>query len=273
MAPLPNNSNPLYGDFVMPNQMTRNKFLHPKEGVGKNICVDRTLHPLQSTAVNRGYMDGVLDNDGKLVSFTSACSPMIYQGNDFGGKYNGNAFVCAPEINAIKRITLSEKNLEIEGLPAWNNKEFLITTDQGFRPVNLNNAPDGSFYITDMHRGIIQHKVYMTAYLKKQIETRQLDTIINSGRIFRISQKGDKSKNIDLENKYEFLLTQINKSIRSEDEIKPKETNQSKSKVDILPMKLENIKFLIRDNKSTTPTRDDKSIKNNYKELNIFILI
>ena len=194
------NSNPLYGDFVMPNQMTRNKFLHPKEGVGKNICVDRTLHPLQSTAVNRGYMDGVLDNDGKLVSFTSACSPMIYRGNDFGGKYNGNAFVCAPEINAIKRITLSEKNLEIEGLPAWNNKEFLITTDQGFRPVNLNNAPDGSFYITDMHRGIIQHKVYMTAYLKKQIETRQLDTIINSGRIFRISQKGDKSKNIDLEN-------------------------------------------------------------------------
>lgn len=182
------NSNPLYGDYVMPNQMTRNKFLHPKEGVGKNICVDRSLNPLQSTAVNRGYMDGMLDENGKLISFTSACSPMIYRGNYFEEEYNGNAFVCAPEINAIKRIVLTENDGKIEGQPAWNDKEFLITTDEGFRPVNLNNAPDGSFYITDMHRGIIQHKVYMTAYLKKQIEERQLDTIVNSGRIYRIWQ-------------------------------------------------------------------------------------
>lgn len=194
------NSNPLYGDYVMPNQMTRNKFLHPKEGVGKNICMDRSLNPLQSTAVNRGYMDDVLDDEGKLISFTSGCSPMIYRGNYFDEEYNGNAFVCAPEINAIKRITLYEKDSKIEGQPAWDDKEFLITTDQGFRPVNLNNAPDGSFYITDMHRGIIQHKVYMTAYLKKQIEERQLDTIINSGRIFRVFQKESKAENINLEN-------------------------------------------------------------------------
>ena len=182
------NSNPLYGDYMMPNQMTRNKFLHPIEGVGKNICVDRSLHPLQSTAVNRGYEDGMLDENGKLISFTSACSPMIYRGNYFEEEYNGNAFVCAPEINAIKRIVLSENDSKIEGQPAWNDKEFLITTDEGFRPVNLNNAPDGSFYITDLHRGIIQHKVYMTAYLKKQIEERQLDTIVNSGRIYRVWQ-------------------------------------------------------------------------------------
>ncbi len=193
------NSNPLYGDYVMPNQMTRNKFLHPKKGVGENICADRSLYPLQSTAVNRGYMDGMLDKEGKLISFTSACSPMIYRGNNFDEKYEGNAFVCAPEINAIKRITLSENDGKIEGQPAWNDKEFLITSDEGFRPVNLNNAPDGSFYITDMHRGIIQHKVYMTAYLKKQIEERQLDTIINSGRIFRVFQKENKSEKIDLE--------------------------------------------------------------------------
>lgn len=193
------NSNPLYGDYVMPNQMTRNKFLHPKEGVGKNICVDLSLNPLQSTAVNRGYMDGMLDENGKLVSFTSACSPMIYRGGNFGSKHDGNAFVCAPEINAIKRIVLSENDAKIEGQPAWNDKEFLITSDEGFRPVNLNNAPDGSFYITDMHRGIIQHKVYMTAYLKKQIEERQLDTIINSGRIFKIFQDENKSEKIDLQ--------------------------------------------------------------------------
>lgn len=192
------NSNPLYGDYVMPNQMTRNKFLTPREGVGKNICVDRSLNPLQPTAVNRGYMDGMLDEEGKLNSFTSACSPMIYRGVNFKEEYHGNAFVCAPEINAIKRIKLTEDEFEIKGTPAWDDKEFLITADEGFRPVNLNNAPDGSFYITDMHRGIIQHKVYMTAYLKKLIEEKQLDTIVNSGRILRVFQE-DQKININLD--------------------------------------------------------------------------
>jgi len=67
------------------------------------------------------------------------------------------------------------------------------------RPVNLNNAPDGSIYITDMHRGIIQHKVYMTAYLKKKIEERQLDTIYNAGRIFRVYQSENQKEDFDLD--------------------------------------------------------------------------
>ena len=193
------NSNPLYGDHVMPNQITNNPFLRPKTGVNQNICVDRNLYPLHATAVNRGYLDGMLHEDNKLVAFTSACSPMIYRGGEFGENYQGNAFVCAPEANLIKRVILNEKDAEIEGTQAWKDKEFLATTDEGFRPVNLNNAPDGSIYITDMHRGIIQHKVYMTVYLKEQIENRKLDTIINAGRIYRVSQKGNQNVNINLE--------------------------------------------------------------------------
>lgn len=193
------NSNPLYGDYVMPNQITNNSFLHAKTGVSQNICVDRNVYPLHATAVNRGYMDGMLHEDNKLVAFTSACSPLIYRGEVFGTNYQGNAFVCAPEGNLVKRIILNEKDGKIEGTQAWKDKEFLATTDEGFRPVNLNNAPDGSIYITDMHRGIIQHKVYMTVYLKDQIENRKLDTIINAGRIFRVAQKGNQRVNINLE--------------------------------------------------------------------------
>ena len=50
----------------------------------------------------------------------------------------------------------------------------------------------------------------------------------------------NKLKNFDLENKYELLLMQMNKGDKSEKEIKPKETGQSRSKVDLLLMKLEN---------------------------------
>ena len=192
------NSNFLYGDVVMPNLMTRNKYLHPKEGVGKNICLDRKVYPLHATSVNRGYTPGLLDENNKLTTLTSGCSPLIYRGNEFETAYQNNAFVCSPDANAVKRIILNEEETNLTGVHAWNDKEFLASTDEGFRPVNLNNAPDGSIYITDMHRGIIQHKVYMTAYLKKQIEDKQLDTIYNAGRIFRVFQKDIQKENSDL---------------------------------------------------------------------------
>ena len=204
-----NNSNPLYGDYVMPNQISSNPFLPPKTGVRQNICENRNVYPLHATAVNRGYQDGTLDEDNKLVGFTSACSPMVYRGGDLGEDYQGNVFVCGPEGNLIKRIILNEKDAEIQGTQAWTGKEFLATTDEGFRPVNLNNAPDGSFYITDMHRGIIQHKVYMTVYLKQLIEERQLDTIVNAGRIFRVSQKEKQPFTINLEERSNLELCEL----------------------------------------------------------------
>lgn len=206
------NSNPLYGDFVMPNQITRNKYLHAKQGVGQNIGKDRKVYPLHATAVNRGYEKGILDDQNKLIEFTSACSPMIYRGGDFEESYSGNTFVCGPEGNLVKRFILDKKNATIESKQAWEGKEFLATTDEGFRPVNLNNAPDGSIYITDMHRGIIQHKVYMTAYLKNQIEEKHLDTLVNAGRIYRVFQKENKPKNVDLDKMENAALCEILKS-------------------------------------------------------------
>lgn len=206
------NSNPLYGDYVMPNQIINNPFFRPKTGVAQNICVDRNVYPLHATVVNRGYMDGILNEDNKLVAFTSSCSPLIYRGGEMGEDYQGNAFVCAPEANLIKRISLNEKDAKIEGTQVWKDKEFLASTDEGFRPVNLNNAPDGSIYITDFHRGIIQHKVYMTVYLKEQIENRKLDTIINAGRIFRVFQKENQHVNINLEERSNEELCELLKN-------------------------------------------------------------
>lgn len=203
------NSNPLFGDLVQPNQLIRHKYLESEHSLGQNICEDRRVFPLHATAVNRGYLDGMLDEQGKLMAFTSACAPLIYRGNNFFQNYQGNAFVCAPEANLIKRIVLEENDLQITGKQAYQNKEWLATTDEGFRPVALSNAPDGSMYIADMHRGIIQHKVYMTAYLKQQIEEKQLDTIYNMGRIYRVFQTETARKNVNLASLDNAALCQL----------------------------------------------------------------
>src|SRR5690606_7733040 len=52
--------------------------------------------------------------------------------------------------------------------------------------VHLSTGPDGTLYIVDMYRGILQHKQYMTTYLRQQIEERELARPTGLGRIYRV---------------------------------------------------------------------------------------
>lgn len=183
------NSNQLQGDYVMPNTLSRNTYMKVKAGLGQRIATDQRLYPLHATAVNRGYIDGILHEDGKLQNFTSACGPLIYRGEQFPEIFHENAFVCAPEANLIKRNILQYDSAKIMATQAYEGKEFLATTDEAFRPVNLCNAPDGSMYILDMHRGIIQHSTYMTSYLREKLLEKGLDKVVNMGRILRVRAK------------------------------------------------------------------------------------
>lgn len=180
-----NNSVLLQGDFVLPNVLINNEFYQPKYGVGKSLTETQRVYPLHVTSVNRGYEKGVLDKDSMLLNATSACGPMIYRGGQFPKAYAENAFVCAPEVNLIKRIELSFDKLETTGT-FQEEKEFLASTDEAFRPVNLFNGPDGAMYVVDMHRGIIQHGAYMSPYLRKHLEQKGLDKVIGMGRILKV---------------------------------------------------------------------------------------
>ena len=50
----------------------------------------------------------------------------------------------------------------------------------------LSNAPDGTLYIVDAYHGIIQHKGFITEYLRDQILSRKLDQPSGHGRIYRV---------------------------------------------------------------------------------------
>jgi len=78
----------------------------------------------------------------------------------------------------------------------WQGKEFLSSYDEGFRPVGLLNAPDGSLNIIDMHTGVIQHYAFLSPYLKNRIKKEKLDTIKGYGRILKIKNETNKHKNI-----------------------------------------------------------------------------
>ncbi|CAM4375104.1 c-type cytochrome [Zobellia roscoffensis] len=180
------NSRQLLGDHVLPNVLVRNKYFTPQQGVNRMLTTDQRVYPVHATTVNRGYAKGVLNQDSILVKATAACAPLVYRGGAFPQEYDENVFVCIPEGNLIKRNLLTFTGDSTIAKQAYEGKEFLTSTDEGFRPVNLNNGPDGSMYITDMHRGMIGHHAYLSPYLKKKVEVNKLDTLVNFGRILQV---------------------------------------------------------------------------------------
>ena len=140
----------------------------------------------RTPGVNRGYQSGVLRPDGTLANFTSVASPLVYRGDRLPRDLNGNVFVVEPAANVVSRIVLNDDGTTIKAKKAYDRSEFLAATDERFRPVNLSNAPDGTLYLVDMYRGIIQHRGFITEYLHDHIISNRLEQPIGYGRIYRI---------------------------------------------------------------------------------------
>ena len=188
-----NNSENLLGDYFSPGLGSNNPNQRRVEGYDENIVPDNRTYPIRPTpGVNRGYMKGVLDDSLRLVNFTAACGPLIYRAPLFGEAFQNNAFVAEPSANLIKRNILQDSGYIVKGKQAYAGREFLASTDERFRPVNLYLGPDGALYVLDMYRGIIQHKTYLTPYLKNEIGMRGLTNPLNCGRIYRIIPKNSK---------------------------------------------------------------------------------
>ncbi|MEP7257718.1 MAG: c-type cytochrome [Flavitalea sp.] len=176
-------------DYVLPNTLIGNPFLKPEEAINKSLTENQRVYPLHPTTVNRGYEKGILDKDSLLLNVTASCGPMVYRGGQFPEAYNQNVFVCEPQGNLVKRDILTFEDLKTTAAGAWNDREFLASADEGFRPVNLFNGPDGAMYVVDMHRGIVEYRAFATPYYNDGIAAKKLDTLVKAGRILRIKSK------------------------------------------------------------------------------------
>ena len=85
------------------------------------------------------------------------------------------------------RPVVTEGLTQLRNVYHWN--EFIKSTDPLFRPVDMATAPDGTLYIADMYRGIIQQATWSGpgTYLRARIEQYELDKVFAHGRIWRLS--------------------------------------------------------------------------------------
>lgn len=180
------NSDLLRCDLLPPQMYLRNPNVKDMPALNYQVMKDQATWPAVPTpGVNRGYTDKQLRPDGRLATVTGTCGPCIYRG-DLMKELRGNAFAAEPCGMMVKRMTMSETGGVVTANNAYQGKEFLTSTDERFRPVNVNNGPDGALYVVDIARGIVQHKAFITHYLEANIKARKLEQPINLGRIWRI---------------------------------------------------------------------------------------
>ena len=75
---------------------------------------------------------------------------------------------------------------------AYPLSEFIRSLDPLFRPTDVATAPDGTVYISDMYRGIIEGAPWAKegTYLRKKIDQYQLHKILGNGRVWRLTYDG-----------------------------------------------------------------------------------
>ena len=146
-----------------------------------------TVWPVRpNPGTNRAYQLGIDRPDGTLARFTSVCAPVIYRGDRLPAEVYGNVFVAEPAANLVSRIVLEDTGKGLSARKAYERGEFLASTDERFRPVYLSNAPDGTLYIVDMYRGVIQQRADITEYLRDHIINHKLEQPNGLGRIYRV---------------------------------------------------------------------------------------
>ena len=130
--------------------------------------------------------------DGSLNQVTGSAGNDIYRGDRLPADLVGNLIYGEPIGRIVRRVrpVVTEGLTQLRNAYLWN--EFIKSTDPLFRPVDMATAPDGTLYIADMYRGIIQQATWSGpgTYLRARIDQYGLDKVFGHGRIWRLTHDG-----------------------------------------------------------------------------------
>ncbi len=141
-----------------------------------------------------GKVKGAVEGGGRVSGyFTGATGTTVYRGDAFPPEYVGDTFTGDAGGNLVhhKRLRPNGASLLGERPPDEKNIEFVASRDTWFRPVNFANAPDGSLYVIDMYREVIEHPWSVPEEIKKHLD---LTSGRDRGRIWRLAPDGFKPK-------------------------------------------------------------------------------
>ncbi len=184
------NDAPLFVDFVPARYYARNPNLVRTRGLYDPLISREasTIWPIRQTrGVNRGYRDQFFRPDDSSVTIQGVGTPVIYRGDNLPKELYGDAFITDSTTNLVHRYKIVDDGTgRLHAIDGYRKGEILASSDERFRPVNMLGGPDGTLYVVDMYRGVVQEAVYWTDYLREYVKARDLEKPVKLGRIWRI---------------------------------------------------------------------------------------
>lgn len=116
--------------------------------------------------------------------FTGATGITLYRGDAWPAEYRGQVFVGEVSNNLVYRAELEPQGVGLVARRADQDAEFLASSDNWFRPVQFANAPDGTLYVLDMYRELIEGAAFLAPQILKHMDPSAGSSM---GRIYRIA--------------------------------------------------------------------------------------
>lgn len=116
---------------------------------------------------------------------TSACGLGVARNEGWGEIY-GDILVCEPVHNLVRRLRVfTEDGVTMHGtrMASEQDAEFLASTDNWFRPVEVRTGPDGAIWVVDMYRFVVEHPRWISENELAELEVRAGS---DRGRIYRL---------------------------------------------------------------------------------------
>ena len=138
-----------------------------------------------------GVIPGSDEGGAPSGFFTGATGITVYRGDAWPAEFRGQVFVGEVANNLVYRARLESNGVGLTAHRADTDAEFLASTDNWFRPVQFANAPDGTLYVIDMYRELIEGAAFLAPAILKHMDTSAGS---DKGRIFRIAPDGFRFK-------------------------------------------------------------------------------
>ncbi len=116
-------------------------------------------------------------------SITSACGITRYLGGAFPAPYSNVTFVAEPQHNLVLTNVIRPSGASFKAERLQKGRDFLVSTDAWFRPVNFYVGPDGALYVVDYYRRVLEHAEWIPREVYESEAAYQGN---EQGRIYRI---------------------------------------------------------------------------------------
>lgn len=168
-----------------------NRYFKGREHLEKSTLENASDHEENGLAriYPIGEQESRVNHPEQSGYFSGSCGVTYYGGGAFGEEYENTVWVADVVLNLLHVDKIKPKGASFEAVRQLEKRDLLAGSDRAFRPVNMSVGPDGTMYVVDMYRKVIEHPEWIPDDIEKTLD---LEAGKDQGRIYRIS-KGNAS--------------------------------------------------------------------------------